>query len=89
MSGKIEDLPRRERRRRKFRKQAKARGLDRKLTAAQIRHREEGEYYAALDAAWQASPLAPSGPRKRRSAAARLRELELHPDRLERLLARP
>lgn len=89
MSGKTEDLPRRERRTRHQKKRREATSLRRALTAAQIRRREEGEYYSAKSEEWAASPLAASGPRTRRSTAARIRELELHPDRLERLLARP
>lgn len=67
----------------------RAASLRRAETAAQLHRRLEGEYWAAKSDEWAASPLGAACPRKRRSAAARLRELELHPDRLERLLAKP
>lgn len=89
MTGKISDLPRAERRIRHARKRRRATGLRRAETAAQLHRRLQGEYWAARDEGWRNSALNTGKALPRRSVAARLRELELHPDRLEALKARP
>lgn len=67
----------------------KAVGLRQELTGAQRLKRWRGEHTLELDAAFQASPLWDGRALTRRSVCARLRELELHPDRVERIKARP
>lgn len=89
MSGTISDLPRRERRVRHAKKRRRAAGIRRAETAAQLHRRMQGEYWVRKDQEWANSPLNVGRPLPRRSAASRLRELELHPDRLEALKARP
>lgn len=63
--------------------------LRRELTAKQLHRKAQGEHWVALDERWRNSPIYPGRPLPRRSVCSRLRELELHPDRLERIKARP
>lgn len=58
------------------------------LTGAQRHKRLEAEGNMALNERIMQSPLWDGVPRSRRSWCALLRELELHPDRLERIKAK-
>lgn len=64
-------------------------GLRREKTAKQLHRAMQGEHWAALDQRWQNSPLYNGEARPRRVVCSRLRELELHPDRLAAIRARP
>lgn len=67
----------------------RATGLRRELTAAQLHRRALGEFWNAKSNEILNSPIYTGTARSRRSWCSRLRELELHPDRLEALKARP
>jgi hypothetical protein len=67
----------------------RAKGLKRQKTAAQLHRQAAGEWYDAFNKRVMASPLWDGVARSRRSWSSRMRELELHPDRLDAIRARP